>query len=99
MSDIFPKHSLRLAPIGSNGNLPRNYGIGPGTFTFDLRASRSFVLSERMRLKAIVDAFNVLNRTTFNFGAEFIDRDDKDFLVPRRTQRPRIIQLSLKFDF
>ena len=93
------QNALKLAPIGSNGNLPRNYGIGPGTYTFNLRASRHFVLSERLKLKAIVDAFNVLNRTTYSFGAEFIDRDDKDFLIPKRTQRPRIIQLSLKLDF
>jgi hypothetical protein len=40
-----------------------------------------------------------LNRTTFSFGAEFIDRDDTDFLVPRRTQRPRAMQLNVKLDF
>ncbi len=93
------QNALRLAPIGSNGNLPRNYGIGPGTFTFNLRASRNFLLSERLKLRTVVDAFNVLNRTTYSFGAEFIDRDDRDFLTPRRTQRPRIVQLSLKLDF
>src|SRR5205085_2274080 len=38
----------------------------------------------------------LFNNTTFNFGAEFIDRNDADFLLPRRTQRPRTIQLSLK---
>lgn len=93
------KKLLVLAPLGSDGNLPRNYGIGPGTFTFNLRASRIFQLNENLRLRPAIDLFNVLNHTVFNFGSEFIDRDDADLLIPRRTQRPRTIQLSLKVDF
>src|SRR5262249_3841660 len=46
--------ALALAPIGSNGNLPRNYGKGPGTFAFDLRTSRAFTLGEQMKLRAAV---------------------------------------------
>jgi Carboxypeptidase regulatory-like domain/TonB dependent receptor len=90
------RNQLALAPIGSTGNLPRNYGLGPGTRAIDLRVSRSLKINERLRLRAAVDAFNVFNSTVFSFGSEFIDRDDADFLVPRRTQRPRSIQLSLK---
>ncbi|MBI3653892.1 MAG: TonB-dependent receptor [Acidobacteria bacterium] len=93
------KNALALAPIGASGNLPRNYGRGPGTFTFNLRVARTFALSERIKLRGAIDVFNVLNRTTFSFGSEFIDRDDKDFLIPRRTQRPRVLQLNLKLDF
>jgi hypothetical protein len=91
--------ALALAPIGSSGNLPRNYGKGPGTFSFNLRASKRFAMTEQMRLRSAMDIFNVFNRTTYSFGSEFIDRDDNDFLIPRRTQRPRMIQLSLKLDF
>lgn len=93
------KSKLQLAPIGSSGSLPRNYGRGPGTFAFNLRASRVFSPRERVKLRPALDVFNVLNRTTFGFGAEFIDRDDADFLIPRRTQRPRIMQVSMKVDF
>jgi hypothetical protein len=93
------KNALALAPIGSSGNLPRNYGKGPGTFSFNLRASKSFIWTEQIRLRSAIDIFNVFNRTTYSFGSEFIDRDDNDFLIPRRTQRPRSIQLSLKADF
>src|SRR5262249_40243320 len=39
-SDV--KSALSLAPIGSNGNLPRNYGLGPGTRTINLRIARCF---------------------------------------------------------
>jgi Carboxypeptidase regulatory-like domain/TonB dependent receptor-like, beta-barrel len=90
------KALLQLAPIGSSGNLPRNYGRGPGTRALDLRASRTLRINERLRLRPAIDVFNLFNNTTFNFGAEFIDRNDADFLVPRRTQRPRTMQLSLK---
>lgn len=93
------KSALALAPIGSTGNLPRNYGVGPGTRTISLRASRTFVVREHIRLRAAVDAFNVFNNTIFSFGSEFIDRDDSDFLLPRRTQRPRTVLLSLKVLF
>jgi hypothetical protein len=91
--------ALVFAPIGSSGNLPRNYGIGPGTRTVDLRASRMFLVCDRIKVRPSVDVFNVFNNTIFSFGSEFIDRSDADFLIPRRTQRPRTVLLSLKVWF
>ncbi|HEY3137896.1 MAG TPA: TonB-dependent receptor [Blastocatellia bacterium] len=93
------KSALALAPIGSSGNLARNYGLGPGTRTINLRASRTIVLGDRFRLRPSVDVFNLFNNTVFSFGSEFINRDDSDFLTPRRTQRPRTVLLSLKVLF
>ena len=93
------KSALALAPIGSTGNLPRNYGAGPGTRTISLRASRTFAVRDRIRIRPAVDVFNVFNNTIFSFGSEFVDRDDADFLVPRRTQRPRTVVLSLRVSF
>jgi hypothetical protein len=93
------KSLLALAPIGSTGNLLRNYGLGPGTRAIDLRISRSFKIGERIKVRPAIDAFNVFNSTVFSFGSEFVDRDDADFLLPRRTQRPRSIILSLKLYF
>ena len=93
------KDSLLLAPIGSSGSLLRNFGRGPGTRTINLRASRTFRASEHLTIRPAIDVFNLFNNTVFSFGSEFIDRDDADFLVPRRTQRPRTIQLSLKVNF
>ncbi|MFL6277555.1 MAG: TonB-dependent receptor domain-containing protein [Blastocatellia bacterium] len=90
------KALLQLAPIGSSGNLPRNFGRGPGSRSIDLRASRTVRVNEHLRLRPAIDVFNLFNNTTFSFGSEFIDRNDADFLLPRRTQRPRTIQLSLK---
>ena len=93
------KSALELAPIGSSGNLPRNFGKGPGTRMINLRASRTFVVRDGIRVRPSVDVFNLLNNTIFSFGSEFIDRDDSEFLTTRRTQRPRTVILSLKVSF
>jgi carboxypeptidase family protein/TonB-dependent receptor-like protein len=96
-SDV--QSALGQAPIGSDGDLPRNYGIGPGTQTINLRASRTFVVRDHIRVRPSVDVFNVFNNTVFSFGSEFIDQGDATFLVPQRTQRPRTILLGLKVTF
>ena len=48
-----------------NDRLPgavRNAYIGPGYFTVDLRISKGFQLSERVRLTLLAESFNVANR-------------------------------------
>lgn len=93
------RNLLTLSPIGLSGDLPRNYGRGPGTQSIALRISRAFDIGEKLKLRPAIDVFNLFNTAIFSFGAEFIDRDDVDFLVARRTQRPRMINLSLKIWF
>ena len=99
--------------IGQTGNLPRNAGTGPGQFIFDLSVSREFKLRDRVRLRPVVEFNNVLNKTVFSFGSEFIDFSAlsptssaasqqaflDSFLVPTRTQRPREIRLGVRLDF
>ncbi|HEU4714090.1 MAG TPA: TonB-dependent receptor [Pyrinomonadaceae bacterium] len=85
--------------IGQPGNLPRNAGIGPGLFVFDLNVTREFHLSERVRLRPVIEFDNVLNKTVFSYGSEFIDFDDDSFLVAKRTMRPRQIRVGLKVEF
>ncbi len=102
-----------LPTIGQSGNLPRNAGRGPGFFLFDLSITREFVINERMRLRPVIEFQNVLNKTVFSFGAEFINFSAfaptasakqrqaflDSFLVATRTLRPRQIRLGLRFDF
>jgi hypothetical protein len=102
-----------LPTIGQTGNLPRNAGIGPGRFLFDLNLARDFRLSDHVRLRPSVEIDNVFNRTVFAFGSEFIDFDAfgptstpetrqafvDSFLVPTRTMRPRQLRLGLRLDF
>lgn len=105
--------AFKLPAIGSTGNLQRNQGIGPGLFALDLNVTREFRLSERVRLRPTVELDNVLNKTVYTFGAEFINfsalrlgasaeqqRAFADtFLVPTRTLRPRTVRVGLRLDF
>ncbi|HYK22658.1 MAG TPA: TonB-dependent receptor, partial [Pyrinomonadaceae bacterium] len=61
--------------IGQVGNLPRNAGRGPGLFVFDLNVSRHIRC-----FRPSIEFDNVLNKTVFSFGSEFINLDDS-FLV------------------
>jgi hypothetical protein len=102
-----------LPPIGERGNLPRNAGVGPRQFIFDLSLQRQFRLKDRMRLRPIIEIDNVLNKTIFSFGSEFVDFSAfgpgasaesrqaflDSFLVMRRTLRPRSVRLGIRFDF
>ena len=87
--------SFSVPQIGQVGNLPRNAGRGPGQFVFDLN-----VMREIGPFRLSVEFDNVLNKTVFSFGSEFIDFDAGDsFLVATRTMRPRQIRLGFKVGF
>src|SRR5689334_9791898 len=81
--------SLSVAPIGQVGNLPRNAGRGPGLFVFDLNVSREFRIKP-VSVRWNVEFDNVLNKTVFSFGSEFIESP-----VPTRTMRPRQIRIGM----
>ena len=85
--------AFSVPQIGQSGNLPRNAGRGPGQFLLDLN-----VVREIRRVRLSVEFDNVLNKTVFSFGSEFVDLDDT-FLVPQRTMRPRQIRVGVKIDF
>ncbi len=102
-----------LPTIGQSGNLPRNAGLGPGLFVFDLNLTREFRLGRRIRCRPVVEVDNVLNKTVFSFGSEFINFSAlaptasaeqrqaflDSFLVATRTHRPRQLRLGLRLDF
>ena len=102
-----------LPTIGQTGNLPRNAGQGPGQFFFDLNITREFRVTEHMRLRPVVEFDNVLNKTVFSFGSEFINFNSfaptatpaqrqaflDSFLVTTRTLRPRQVRLGVRCDF
>ena len=84
--------AFSVPQIGQVGNLPRNAGRGPGLFVFDLNVTRQFG-----RLRTSVEFDNVLNKTVFSFGSEFISAES--FLMATRTMRPRQIRVGIKIDF
>ncbi len=99
--------------MAARGASPRNAGLGPGLFAFDLNVAREFSLNERVRPRPAIGLDNVLNKTVYTFGAEFINfgalrpgstaeqqRAFADtFLVPTRTARPRTVRTGLRLDF
>jgi hypothetical protein len=93
--------SFTLPPLGQSGNLPRNAGRGPGLFAFDLNVTREFQVG-RAKLRSSVEFDNVLNKTVFSFGSEFINfnsgSNDSLFLATR-TGRPRQLRVGLKAEF
>ncbi|HYO62680.1 MAG TPA: TonB-dependent receptor [Pyrinomonadaceae bacterium] len=106
--------AFSLPLIGrAGGTLPRNAGLGPALFTFDLNLTREFRLSERLRLRPNVEFGNALNARVFTFAAEFVNFSAlrpsatpgqrraflDSFLVPARTLRPRAVRLGMRLDF
>jgi hypothetical protein len=105
--------AFRLPTIGETGNLPRNAGIGPGLFLLDLNVTREFKPTEHLRIRGSLEIDNLLNKTVFSFGTEFINFNGlsptatpaqrqafiDSFLVPTRTLRQRQIRVGIRFDF
>jgi hypothetical protein len=104
-------NAFSLPTIGQVGNLPRNVGTGPGLFLMDLNITREFHLGEMIRIRPVVEIDNVLNKTVYSFGAEYVNFSALEssansrqvflnsFLVPNRTLRPRTFRLGIRFDF
>lgn len=97
-----------LQPIGAiSGNVPRNAGIGPSMYIFDVGLTREWKFGERMRLRPNVEFGNILNMAIFSYGSEFVDAIGpnataaarQNFLVPTRTYRQRDIRFGVRFDF
>jgi hypothetical protein len=94
-------NAFSLPPLGQSGNLPRNAGRGPELFVFDLNVMREFQI-KRAKLRASVELDNVLNKTVFSFGSEFINfasGANDSFLLATRTGRPRQVRLGLRAEF
>jgi len=102
-----------LPSLGQTGNLPRNAGLGPKLFLLDLNVTREFRIRDTVRLRPVIEFNNVLNKTVFSFGTQFIDFNAfsptatastrqnfiDNFLVTTRTLRPRMIRLGVRIDF
>lgn len=85
-------------PVGT----ARNAGRGFNFASLDLRLSRRFRFTERVRLEALVEGFNVLNRANLQlpnntFGAGTTPR--ASFGQPTAAADPRQLQFGLRFSF
>jgi hypothetical protein len=93
--------AFSLPPFGQSGNLPRNAGRGPGLFVFDLNVTRDFQV-KRAQIRSSLEFDNVLNKTVFSFGSEFINftsTSAQSLFLATRTGRPRQLRIGLKVEF
>jgi Carboxypeptidase regulatory-like domain/TonB dependent receptor/TonB-dependent Receptor Plug Domain len=93
--------AFTLPPLGQSGTLPRNAGRGPGLFVFDLNITREFRI-KRAKIRSSIEFDNVLNKTVFSFGSEFINftpSSSESLLLATRTGRPRQTRVGLKLEF
>ncbi|HLL72892.1 MAG TPA: carboxypeptidase regulatory-like domain-containing protein [Pyrinomonadaceae bacterium] len=80
----------------------RNTGRGFDFASLDLRLSRKFKLTERVRLEALAEGFNVFNRANLQlpnniFGTGLAPR--AGFGQPTAAADPRQLQFGLRLDF
>jgi hypothetical protein len=84
-------------PVGRVGNLPRNWGTGPGFVQFDMHLSKIVRLGSR-RFEAFLDAFNLTNRV--NFGLPVGNLSSSSFGTPNSTSGDaRQFEIGFRFDF
>jgi hypothetical protein len=85
--------------------IPRNAGIGSDFLTLNMRLSRSFRLPNRTRVEAMLEGFNVTNRTnnltrnaTFGTGS-YPSNPVASFNTITAVGDPRTLQFGLRFSF
>lgn len=105
--DIGPDGSFLAPPPTRPGNLPRNFGRGGNFFQVDTRFAYNLNFKSRYRAQILLEAFNIFNRTNFNYRPgtvnRVIDFNDPSSLANLGTATevfaPRQIQLGFKLDF
>jgi len=85
-------------PVG----VGRNTGRGFDFTSLDLRLSRTISFTERLKLEAMAEGFNVLNRANYQvpnniFGTGTVAR--AGFGLPTAAADPRQMQLGLRITF
>jgi hypothetical protein len=85
------------------GNLGRNTFVGPGLWAADMTLSKTFLITERVKMKFDANGFNVFNRTNFllaGVGAGAHNNYTRaNFGQAAATLNPRELQFGLKISF
>jgi len=92
-------------PTFNGAFISRNAGTGFDFFNLNARLSRTFPITERLRLEGIAEAFNLLNHTngvtlngTFGTGA-YPTNPLSTFKQVTAVADPRTLQLALRVSF
>ena len=97
---INPAAFQRLDPqtqAGQFGNAGRNTARGPAFTNLDVSVTRSFRITEAVRLQFRAEAFNVANHA--NFGLPVADMNSANFGRILSAGSPRTLQFGLKVVF
>jgi len=92
-------------PIVNGAFIGRNTGVGNDLFTVSARLSRTFQMTERWRLEAMAEAFNLLNNRNnltknANFGSgAYPANPSSTFGQILSVNDPRSLQLALRLRF
>jgi TonB dependent receptor len=85
------------------GNLGRNTFVGPGLWAADMTLSKTFLITERVKMKFDANGFNVFNRTNFLLagvgGGAHNNYTRANFGQAAATLNPRELQFGLKISF
>jgi hypothetical protein len=100
IQEWFNTAAFTLPPLGSFGDSTRGLVRGPGYWNLDLSASKDFPLGETRKLQFRSEFFNALNHPSF-LSPSLGSLNPTSPLFGRITSYygPRIIQLSLRFQF
>ena len=97
--------AFALNPVGSFGNLGRDVIRYPGALNVDASVSRVFSITERFKVEARAEGFNIINHTNFtaysNFGYGGLSSATSSTNFGQLTSAgdPRILQFALKMHF
>jgi hypothetical protein len=86
----------RPAP-GEWGNAPRNSITGPAQFSMNASVARTFRIGDRLNMDWRLEAFNVLNRVTYNSVNTLVG--SPTFGLPSRTNDMRRLRSSVRLRF
>jgi outer membrane receptor protein involved in Fe transport len=85
------------------GNLGRNTFVGPGLWAADMTLSKTFAITERVKMKFDANGFNVFNHTNFLLagvgGGAHNNFTRANFGQAAATLNPRELQFGLKVSF
>jgi hypothetical protein len=94
----FNTSAFAVAPEYTFGDAGRNILFGPGFSSVDVSLYRLFNLSERFKLSAEVQAFNLFNHTNFDLPQNYAD-NPSTFGRIFSANAPRQLQLAARFAF
>jgi hypothetical protein len=92
-------------PVVNGAFIARNAGAGPDFFSAGLRVSRAFPVRDRVKIEALVEVFNLTNRTNVvtlngNFGAgSYPSNPSPTFGQATSVAEPRGAQLGVRLRF